>query len=82
VIIRLIEIHTHESLVPHPSHFEVQIINAKLKIYKSPGSDQIPVELFQIGDETLWSETHKITKYLWCKEETPEQWKASIIVQI
>jgi hypothetical protein len=30
----------------------------KLKKYKSPGSDQIPAELIQAGDETLRSEIH------------------------
>jgi hypothetical protein len=28
-------------------------------MYKSPGSDQIPSELIQVGDEILRSEIHK-----------------------
>jgi hypothetical protein len=31
---------------------------AKLKIYKSPASNQIPAELIQAGDETLRAEFH------------------------
>jgi hypothetical protein len=31
---------------------------AKLKRYKSPGSDQIMGELFQAGGETLLSQIH------------------------
>jgi hypothetical protein len=40
--VRKIEIHTAEPLVPDPSPFEVETAIAKLKRYKSPGSDEIP----------------------------------------
>jgi hypothetical protein len=43
--VRQIEIHSAEPLVRDPSPFEVEIAIAKLKKYKSPGSDQIPAEL-------------------------------------
>jgi hypothetical protein len=33
---------------------------AKLKKYKSPGSDQIPEELIQTGGEMLLSVIHKL----------------------
>jgi hypothetical protein len=49
--VRQIEIHTAEPLVPGPCHLEVQISIAKLKKYKSRGSDQIPAELYQAGGE-------------------------------
>jgi hypothetical protein len=42
---RQIEVHTAEPLVLGPSRLEVEIGIAKLKKYKSPGSDQIPAEL-------------------------------------
>jgi hypothetical protein len=45
--VRQIEVHTAESLVPGPSHPEVEMAIAKLKKYKSPGSDQISAELIQ-----------------------------------
>jgi hypothetical protein len=38
--VRQTEIHTAEPLVPGPSNLEVEISIAKLKKYKSPGSDQ------------------------------------------
>jgi hypothetical protein len=38
--IRQIEIHTAGPLIPDPSPFEVEIAIAKLKKYKSAGSDQ------------------------------------------
>jgi hypothetical protein len=40
--VRQTEVHTAEPLVPGPSCLEVETAIAKLKKYKSPGSDQIP----------------------------------------
>jgi hypothetical protein len=45
--VRQIEVHTAELLVPGPSHLEVEIFIAKLEKCKSPGSDQIPGEMYQ-----------------------------------
>jgi hypothetical protein len=44
-----IGIHRADPLVPDPSPFEVEIVIAKLKRYKSPGSDKIPAEVIQAG---------------------------------
>jgi hypothetical protein len=47
-VVRLvIEIHTAEPSVTDPGPFEVDIAIAKLKRYKSPGSDQILAELIK-----------------------------------
>jgi hypothetical protein len=54
------EIHTAEPLIPVPSPFEVQISIAKLKSYKSPGTDQNPADLIQAGGETSHSETRNL----------------------
>jgi hypothetical protein len=80
--VRQIEVYTDESLVPRPSRLEVEISIAKLKKYKSPGSDQIPAELIQAGGEMLLSAIHKLINSVWNKEELPDQWKDSIIVPI
>jgi hypothetical protein len=45
--------HTAELLVPYPSPFQVEIAVAKLKKYKSPGSDNILSELIQAAGQTL-----------------------------
>jgi hypothetical protein len=76
------EMHTAEPLIPFPDHFEVKIAISKLKNYKSPGSDQIPAELIQAGDETLRCEIHELVNSVWCKEELPDQWKEAITVPI
>jgi hypothetical protein len=41
---------------------------AKLKKYKSPGSDQILAELIQAGGKMLLSVIHKLINYIWNKE--------------
>jgi hypothetical protein len=71
-----------EQLVPGPSRLEVEIAIAKLKKYKSPGSDQIPAELIQAGGEMFLSAVHKLINSVWNKEGLADQWKESIIVPI
>jgi hypothetical protein len=58
------DIHTAESLVPEPSLVEAEIAIGKLKSYKSPGTDQIPVGLIKAGGGTLHSEIHKLMFYV------------------
>jgi hypothetical protein len=78
--VRQPEIHTAEPFVPEPSASEVEVAIGKLKRYKSPGVDQIPVEIIQAGCQILRSETHKLIKLVWNKEELPHQWKESTVV--
>jgi hypothetical protein len=80
--VRQVEIHITKQLVPEPSPSEAEIAIAKLKKYKSTGSDQIPAELIQAGGKTLWSEIHKLMNSIWSTEELHEQWKEYIIVPI
>jgi hypothetical protein len=42
--------------VPEPSLVEPKIAIGKLKIYKSPDTDQIAAEMIKAGDEILCSE--------------------------
>jgi hypothetical protein len=49
----------------------VEIAIAKLKRYKSPGSDKISAELIQAGSEILHSKIHQIINFIWNKEELP-----------
>jgi hypothetical protein len=71
--VRQIEIHIAGPLVCDPSPFEAEIAIAKLKRYKSQGSDQTPAELIQAGGETLWSEIQKHINSIRNKEELPDQ---------
>jgi hypothetical protein len=45
--VRQVAVHMARPLVPGLSRLEVEIAIAKLKKYKSPGSDVIPAELIQ-----------------------------------
>jgi hypothetical protein len=53
-----------------------------LKNYKSPGSEEIPAELIQGGDEILLCEIHKLINSVWNKQELCNQWKESVIVPL
>jgi hypothetical protein len=54
--VRQIEVHMAEPLVPDSSRLEVEIVIIKLIKYNSPGGDEIPTDLFEVGDETLLSD--------------------------
>jgi len=47
--VRQTEIHRAGPLVPEPSAFEIEVAIEKLKCHKSPGIDQVPVELIKEG---------------------------------
>jgi hypothetical protein len=79
--VRQKDIRMAEPLVPEGSLVEVEIAIGKLKSYKSPGTDQILAELIKAGGEMLCSEIHKPICSIWNKEELPQQWKESIIIQ-
>jgi hypothetical protein len=81
-VVRQIEVHTDDHLVPGPSHLEIEIAIAKLRKYKSPGSGEIAAELIQAGGEILLSAIHKLINSVWNKEELPDQWKESIISSV
>jgi hypothetical protein len=76
-----IEVHTTEPLVSDPSRLEVEIAIANLKKYNTPGSDQIPVELIQVGDEILLPAIHKLINSVWNKEELPDCEKSLLLCQ-
>ncbi|PNF30400.1 hypothetical protein B7P43_G12866 [Cryptotermes secundus] len=61
---------------------EVQSAIAKLKRYKSLGSDQSPAETIQAVGEILRSKIHKLINSIWNTEKLPDQWKESIIVPV
>jgi hypothetical protein len=71
--VRQMEVHMAEPLLPGPSLLEVEIATAKVKKYKTPGSDRIPAELIQAGGEILLSAIHKLINYVWNKEKLPDQ---------
>jgi hypothetical protein len=54
-----------------------------MKKHKSLGIvNNTPAELIKAGGKTIHSEIHKLINSNWNKEELPEEWKESIIVNI
>jgi hypothetical protein len=80
--VRQIEIDTAESLVPDPSPFEVEISITKLKMYKSPGCDEIPAYLIQAGGETLQSEIHELINSIWNQKHTNIKFILSVLTLV
>jgi hypothetical protein len=76
--VRQIEVHAAEPLVPGTSCLEVEIAIAKLKKYKSSGSDDIPAELIEAGGEILLSAIHKLINTVCNKEELPDQFTKGV----
>jgi hypothetical protein len=56
--------HTTEPLVLDTSPIELKIFIAKLKRYKSSGSDQTVAELIQAGGKISRPEIHKLIDYI------------------
>jgi hypothetical protein len=50
-----------------------------LKRYKSPGIDQIPVELIQARGNMVRSDIYRLINSICSKKELPEQQEESII---
>jgi hypothetical protein len=75
--VRHTEVHTAEPSVPSPVVTEVEIAIAKLRKYKSPGSDQVSAELIQAGGEILLSAFQKLINSIWNKEELLDQWSCA-----
>jgi hypothetical protein len=63
-----------------PLRFELTI--EKLKSHKSPGVDQIPVEMIKAGGRTIRCVIHNLIISIWNKEEVSEEGKDSIVVPI
>jgi hypothetical protein len=58
--VRHTEINKDKALLYGPCNLEVEIYIKRLKKYKSLGSDKIPAESFQAGDEILVSVIYRI----------------------
>jgi hypothetical protein len=73
-------INTAKVFIHQPSPFEIETAAEKLKMYTLPGTDQIPTEVIQAGDEALHSKMHDLTNTIWNKEEFHHQWKKYISI--
>jgi hypothetical protein len=62
--------------VAESSALEVKLAIEKLKGHRSPGIDQIPAELIQVGSRKICLDIHKLVNSIWIKEELPEEWNS------
>ena len=76
------EIQLNTQFVETPTLEEVRNNVQKLKNNKSPGSDNLPGELFKYGGEALCQRLHELIVKIWEKEELPEEWELGIICPI
>jgi hypothetical protein len=60
----------------------VGVATEYLKRHKSPGINQIPTEMIEIGGKMLCSDVQKLVNSIWNKEKLTQQWKEYIIVSI
>jgi Ser-tRNA(Ala) deacylase AlaX len=61
------EMHTAETLVHECSSCKHEIAIEKLKMYKTPGTDQIQGQMIQASGNTLCSEIYKLINSVWNK---------------
>jgi hypothetical protein len=61
VYIRHIEMHTAEAFVQVTPAFEVEVVIAEMKSYRSQSADHTPSEIYQACKEIMCSEIHKLS---------------------
>lgn len=71
-----------ENIIQAPSTEDIKEIIKKLKNNKSPGEDNIPVELFKYGGQNLINQFQKLLQRIWEREEMPREWTGAIICPI
>jgi hypothetical protein len=54
------DLHTGEPSICGVFHLRPKAAIEKLERYKSPGIDPVPTQLVAEGDETIYSEIHKL----------------------
>jgi len=82
---KLLNVHERRNLKnvdTEPSEIEVEISIKKLKIFESPGIDNIPAELIKAGGRALVKKLHKLISAVRRKQKLPKEWNISVIVPI
>ena len=76
----------HDGVITHQ---EPDILECKVKwglgsitMNKASGSDEIPVELFQILKDDAVKVLHSICQQIWKTQQWPQEWKRSVFILI
>ena len=71
------------------THLEPDILECEVKwalrsitINKASGSDEIPVELFQIVKDDAVKVLHLVCQQIWKAQQGPEDWKRSFFIPV
>ena len=71
------------------SHLEPDILDCEIKralgsitMNKASGSDEIPVELFQILKDDAVKGLHSIYQQIWKTQQWPQDWKRVVFIPI
>jgi len=65
-----------------PDILDIEMTMQSMNNNKSPGIDNIPVELYKSGGGLLFNKIHSLIKRTWKEEKMPTGWKTNIIVPI
>jgi hypothetical protein len=65
-----------------PDILDIEIAIQSMKYNKSPGTDNIPVELYKRGGCLLLNKLHSLIKGIWREEKMPTDWTTNISTNI
>ena len=69
-------------LEPDILEYEVKWALGSITTNKASGSDEIPVELFQILKDDAVKVLHSICQLIWKAQQWPQDWKRSVFIPI
>ena len=62
--------------------FEIKWALGSITMNKASGSDEIPVELFQILKDDAVEVLHSICQQIWKTQQWPQDWKRSVFIPV
>ena len=69
-------------LEPSPLYSEIEKAIKEIKSKKSPGIDDIPIELIKEGGENVTKFFHRLITIIWETKDWPKDWSTSIFLPI
>ena len=69
-------------LEPYILEWEIKWALGSITTNKASGSDEIPVELFQILEDDAVEVLHSICQQIWKTQQWPQDWKRSVFIPI
>ena len=76
----------HDSVITHLEPdilgYEVKWALGSIATHKASGSDEIPVELFQVLKDNAVKVLHSMCRQIWKTQQWPQDWKRSVFIPI